>query len=170
MEQGKVIVRSSLEKEDFKKYLVIDIFSVNKIIAVFLISCVVSVSLNYVSKTLDTMHVVRYFAIFFGIVMLMRLLRMLGMYRGIGKMYDEGKLEGHNIYSFADDSLTIQNSAQKGSTVIKYEQIGTVKITKDFVLMYANAKQCSVIRIKDVEDMNRFTEFLQQKFGKKLKK
>jgi len=105
---------------------------------IFLISCIVTLSLNYVNHTMSINTIVKYFAIFFGIVMIMRVVQVYSMYYGIAKMYDKSELRGHN----------------------------SVISTKDFILLYATARQCSVIRKKDVENIDEFLIYLQDKFKK----
>ena len=161
MKSTDFVIRSSLEKEDYKKYLFIDMFDFRKIFMIFLISCIVTLSLNYVNHTMSINTIVKYFAIFFGIVMIMRVVQVYSMYYGIAKMYDKGELRGHNT-----DELTIQNSAKNGSVTLKYDIFNSVISTKDFILLYATARQCSVIRKKDVENIDEFLIYLQDKFKK----
>lgn len=166
MKNTDFVIRSSLDKEDYKKYLFIDMFELRKIFMIFVIACIVTLSLNYVNHTMNLYNIVEYFAIFFCIVIVMRVVQVYTMYYGIARMYDKGDLKGYNIYSFHEDELTIQNSSQNGSATLKYDIFHTVRQTKDFILLYATARQCSVIRKKDVENIDEFVIYLKNKFKK----
>lgn len=170
MKQSEFVVRTSMELDDYKKFLFIDKFQREKVIIYAVISIFVSLIVNYINKTMNATSFIKYFAIFFLVFMLVRLLKIWSTYQGIKKMQRLNQLGYTNIFSFKEQDLTIQNSKIDGSTNIKYKDIGFVKETKDFILLYVTPKQCSAIRKKDVTDINAFIEFLTEKFAENFKK
>ena len=63
----------------------------------------------------------------------------------------------------------MENKELKSTGELKYSQFYALMETKDYFIFYLTMNQASLIRKKDVDDLNTFKEFLVEKFGNKYK-
>ncbi|AUS98650.1 hypothetical protein CDQ84_18515 [Clostridium thermosuccinogenes] len=74
-----------------------------------------------------------------------------------------------NTLKFYDDRIVMENEALKSKGELRYDQFYAVMESKDYFIFYLTANQASLIRKKDVDNLNDFKEFIVGKFQGRYK-
>ena len=81
-----------------------------------------------------------------------------------------GTIDSLNTLKFFSDKVFMENKAVKSTGELKYNQFYAVLESKDYFIFYFTAYQASLIRKKDVDNLNDLTEYLINIFGNKYRK
>ncbi len=63
----------------------------------------------------------------------------------------------------------MENEALKSTGELKYNQFFAVMESKDYFIFYLTVNQASLVRKKDIDNLNAFKEFIIGKFKSKYK-
>jgi hypothetical protein len=66
--------------------------------------------------------------------------------------------------------MVIENESLKSSGEMKYDQFYYLMESKDYFIFYLTANQASLIRKKDVDNLEGFKEFIVGKFESKYRR
>jgi succinate dehydrogenase flavin-adding protein (antitoxin of CptAB toxin-antitoxin module) len=64
----------------------------------------------------------------------------------------------------------MENKELKSTGELKYNQFFALMESKDYFIFYLTVNQASLVRKKDVDNLNDFKEFIVEKFGSKYKR
>jgi len=170
MEQPKMVINTIMTKEDYRKFLYIATFRRNKFIIPFigLISLIGSiiVSLDSYSFIKLVASWIFLFALAIGIV----LFKVERKNAQRIKTDKTGTFDSINTLKFYDDRIIMENEALKSKGELKYSQFYALMESKDYFIFYLTANQASLIRKRDIDDLNTFREFIINKFENKYKR
>jgi len=71
---------------------------------------------------------------------------------------------------FYDDRIVMENDELKSKSGLKYSQFFTLVKSKNYFIFYYSAHKVSLIRKKDIKNLDAFREFIVEKFKGKYKK
>ena len=170
MEQPKMVINTIMTKDDYRKFLYIATFRRNKFIIPFigLISLIGSIivsldSYNFIKLVVSWIFL---FALAIGIV----LFKVERKNAQRIKTDKTGTFDSINTLKFYDDRIVMKNEALKSKGELKYSQFYALMESKDYFIFYLTANQASLIRKRDIDDLNTFREFIINKFENKYKR
>ena len=170
MEQPKMVINTIMTKEDYRKFLYIATFRRNKFIIPFigLISLIGSIIVSLDSYSFIKLVVswIFLFALAIGIV----LFKVERKNAQRIKTDKTGTFDSINTLKFYDDRIIMENEALKSKGELKYSQFYALMESKDYFIFYLTANQASLIRKRDIDDLNTFREFIINKFENKYKR
>jgi hypothetical protein len=171
MEQPKIVVNTTMSKEDYRKFLYIATFRRNKAIIPFLvlISLIGSIIISLESGSLNYIKLIISWILLFALAIIVVIFKVEKRNAQRIKTDKTGTFDSINTLKFYDDRLVMENKGLKSSGELKYSQFYALMETKDYFIFYLTMNQASLIRKKDVDDLNTFKEFLVEKFGNKYK-
>ena len=170
--EKRLSIKTHMEKEDYKKFLYsITFFKSTKSIGFLLaIALVGAILLTIDSTGFNIVKFLGYFALLLFIGLISIILKIEKLNKSRIKS-DEGLLfNSVNELNFYDDYIQVNNEAFEGDSKIPYEIISKVSETKDFYLIYLNKNQASVIRKKDIDEIeeNLLRGILKEKLSDKV--
>jgi len=80
-----------------------------------------------------------------------------------------GAFDSINTLKFYDDRIVMENKALKSTGELKYNQFFALMESKDYFIFYLTVNQASLVRKKDIDNLNDFKEFIIEKFGSRYK-
>ena len=81
-----------------------------------------------------------------------------------------GTFDSVNTLEFYDDRMVAENKELKSTGQLKYDQFYALMESKDYFIFYLTLNQASLVRKKDIDDLDTFKEFIVEKFGDRYKK
>ncbi len=167
MEEPKIIVNTTMTKEDYRKFLYLATFKRNKLIIPFLllISLLGSVIVSYDKGNFLWCKLIISWIFLFALAIVVVILKVESKNKQRIKTDKTGSFDSVNTLKFYDDKIVIENNALKSTGELKYNQFYTVVESKDYFIFYLTANQASLIRKKDVENLQDFKEFILGKFA-----
>ncbi|MGI6373583.1 MAG: YcxB family protein [Caldicoprobacterales bacterium] len=171
MEQPKIVVNTTMSKEDYRKFLYIATFRRNKVIIplLVLISLIGSIIISLESGSLNYIKLIISWILLFALAIIVVIFKVEKRNAQRIKTDKTGTFDSINTLKFYDDRLVMENKELKSTGELKYSQFYALMETKDYFIFYFTMNQASLIRKKDVDDLNSFKEFLVEKFGNKYK-
>ena len=173
MEQPKIIVNTTMSKEDYRKFLYIAAFKRNKAVLPLLglIALLGGIILGLDSSghfnlTRFLVGWVALFALVLAVVVFKVEMRAAQRV----KTDKTGTFDSINTLKFYDDRMAIENKALKATGELKYGQFYALMESKDYFIFYLNQNQASLVRKKDIDDPGAFREFIVEKYGGRYKR
>ncbi|WP_249168688.1 YcxB family protein [Alkaliphilus sp. B6464] len=74
------------------------------------------------------------------------------------------------VLEFYDDKVVFGNESLNSKGELRYEQFFQLLESKDYFIFYLNVNQASLVRKKDVKDIEKFKSFIIPKFENRFKK
>lgn len=171
MEQPKIIINTTMSKEDYRKFLYIATFRRNKVIIPLLglISLVGSIIVSLDSGYLNFIKLIISWIVLFalGITVVLFKVEMRNAQRI--KTDKTGAFDSINTLKFYDDRIVMENKALKSTGELKYSQFFALMESKDYFIFYLTINQASLVRKKDIDNPGAFKEFIVEKFRNKYK-
>ncbi|NLV36981.1 MAG: YcxB family protein [Clostridiaceae bacterium] len=81
-----------------------------------------------------------------------------------------GAFDSVSTLKFYDDRMVMENESLKSSSELKYDQFFALMESKDYFIFYLTVNQASLIRKKDVDNLEVFKVFIVDKFNSRYKK
>lgn len=171
---GQIIytIRTIMEKEDYRKFLYIATFRRNYLvipmIAVMALAGAVLSAWSYGKVTL--LFVFSFWVLLFCVsigVICFKVERKNKRRISTDKTKTFGSV---TILKFFDNYLVMETPATKGKNTLNYDQFYKLIESKDYFIFYFNANMASLLRKKDISNLEEFQTFIKTKFGKKFKK
>jgi len=171
LEEAKIIIDTTMSKEDYRKFLYIATFKRNKVIIPMLglISLVGSMILSLDSGNLNLIKLIISWVLLFTLAIIVVLFKVERRNAQRIKTDKTGTFDSINTLKFYDDKIVMDNKALKSTGELKYNQFFALMESKDYFIFYLTINQASLVRKKDVDNLNAFREFVVEKFGSKYK-
>jgi len=171
MEEAKIIITTTMSKEDYRKFLYIATFRRNKVIIPMLglISLVGSMIVSLDSGNFNLIKLIVSWILLFALAIIVVLFKVERRNAQRIKTDKTGAFDSINTLKFYDDRIVMENKALKSTGELKYSQFFALMESKDYFIFYLTVNQASLVRKKDVDNLNAFKEFIVEKFGSKYK-
>lgn len=171
MEQPKIIINTTMSKEDYRRFLYIATFRKNKLIIPFLslISLVGSILISFERGSFSFNRFIISWILLFALAIAVILFKVERKNVQRIKTDKTGTFDSVNTLKFYDDRIIMENKSLKSTGELKYNQFFAVMESKDYFIFYLTANQASLIRKKDVENLKEFKEFIIEKFKNRYK-
>lgn len=78
-----------------------------------------------------------------------------------------GTFGSKSILSFFEDKLTFETPALNSTGTLTYTQVYRLMESKDYFIFYITYNQATLLRKKDIGDVQKFREFIVSKFAEK---
>jgi len=172
MEEPKIIVNTIMSKEDYRKFLYIAAFKRNKFIIpmLCLIALFGGIIISFDNDALDLAKLVISWILLFALAINVAVLKVERRYAQRIKTDKTGTFDSVNTLKFYDDKIVIENQALKSTGELKYDQFFALMESKDYFIFYLTANQASLVRKRDIDDLNAFKEFIIEKFKGRYKR
>jgi len=171
MEEPKIIVNTTMSKEDYKKFLYIATFKRSKFVITYLIliSLIGSIIISFRNGSFSFVQMIISWILLFVLAIAVVLFKIERKNAQRIKTDKTGTFDSVNTLKFYDDRIVMENNALKSTGELKYNQFFAVMESKDYFIFYFTVNQASLIRKKDVDNLDEFKEFIIEKFGDKYK-
>lgn len=163
----KFLIKTTMTKEDYKRFLYLAIFKKNKAIfpVIGLIALAGSLIISLDSQPFNWVKFIIGWALFFLLAIVIIVLKVEMKKAKRIKTDQTGTFDSINSLKFYDDRLVMENEELKSKGELSYSQFFCLMESKDYFIFYYSANQASLIRKKDIEDLNKFKEFILEKFA-----
>ncbi|WP_367565977.1 YcxB family protein [Lacrimispora sp.] len=171
MEEIKYIIRTTMEKEDYRKFLYLATFCRNKMVIPLIASIAFAGSLliNW------NLHLLNWVAITLSWVFLFALAIITVCFM-VERKNKPGVTSEHtrtfdslNILKFYEEKVVMENDLLKSTGELKYTQFFSVIESKNYFIFYLTVNQAFPIRKKDVDSPDAFKQFVMKVFNDKYK-
>lgn len=171
MEEPKIIVNTTMSREDYRKFLFIATFRRNKFVVPFigLISLIASLIVSFEYGVLDFTRLIISWVILFSTAIAVVVLKVERKNAQRIKTDKTGAFDSINTLKFYDDRIVFENEELKSTGELKYSQFYALLESKNYFIFYLTINQASLVRKKDVDNLSDFREFIVKKFGNKYK-
>jgi len=172
MEQPKFIINTTMSKEDYRKFLYIATFRRNKITIplIGLISLFGSLLITLNKGSIDFIRLAINWILLFAFAIGITLFKIERKNAQRIKTDKTGSFDSINTLKFYKDRIVMENEQLNSKGELKYNQFFALMESKDYFIFYLTMNQASLVRKKDVEDINAFREFIVGKFKGKYKR
>ena len=171
MEQPKIIINTTMTKEDYRKFLYIATFRRNKAILplIGLVSMVGGIIISLDGSFDYSKFIISWIFLFsFSVGVVLFKVERKNAQRV--KTDKTGAFDSINTLNFYDDRIVMENKELKSTGELKYDQFFYLMESKDYFIFYLTVNQASLVRKKDIDDLHAFKEFIVEKFRGKYKK
>ncbi|MET3617777.1 hypothetical protein ABID14_001411 [Peptoniphilus olsenii] len=137
---------------------------------ILFISLIGAVFIGYNGGIFD---IFRFFISWASLFILTILVIMIQIKHKNSQIFKANKLndkENINTFNFYENELVFRNNATKTDFKISYDKIYYLVENKDFFIFYFNKNQTSFLNKRDIEDINKFKNFICPKFKNNYKK
>lgn len=171
MEEAKIIINTTMSREDYRKFLYIATFRRNKVIIPMLglISLVGSMIVSLDSGNLNLIKLIVSWILLFTLAIIVVIFKVERKNAQRIKTDKTGAFDSINTLKFYDDRIVMENKALKSTGELKYNQFFALMESKDYFIFYLTVNQASLVRKKDIDNLNDFKEFIIEKFGSRYK-
>ncbi|NMB08653.1 MAG: YcxB family protein [Tissierellia bacterium] len=167
-------VKTSMEKEDYRKFLYTATFLRSKIIIPFIliIAALAAAFLAYGENQFSKTKFVIMWIVLAGMAFLTIIFKVERKNNQRIKTDKTGVFNSEETLDFYKDFLIIKSSVFEGESKINYSQLYQVLESKDYFINYFNVNQASLIRKKDIdaETIEKLRILYQEKMGEKYRK
>jgi len=166
MEEPKIIINTSMSKEDYRKFLYIATFKRNKLVIPLLglISLAGSLIISFDNGSFSLIRLIISWISLYALSISVIIIKVERKNTKRVKTDKTGTFDSINTLKFFDDKIVMENKSLKSIGELNYSQFYTVMESKDYFIFYLTANQASLIRKKDVDNLNEFTDFILKKF------
>ncbi|MBM7686016.1 MAG: hypothetical protein PWP07_214 [Epulopiscium sp.] len=171
MEQPKITIHTTMSKEDYRKFLYIATFRRNKAIIPFIafLALIGSTIVSLDNGQFNFIKLIISWIFLFALAIVVVIFKVERKNAQRIKTDKTGAFDSINTLKFYEDRLVIENEGLKSTGELKYDQFFALMETKDYFIFYLTGNQASLVRKKDVEDLNAFREFIIKKFEGRYK-
>lgn len=165
MEQAKFIIQSTIEKQDYRKFLYYATFLRNKTILpmISLLALAGSAFLAFSKDPFSPMELVVGWIFLFVLAIGVVIYRVERQNKSRISTDKTGTFGTWKRYKFYEDKIIIENDALKGSVEFSYDKIHQLLDTKEYFIFYITANEATLIRkadLKSAEEVAALKEFL----------
>lgn len=162
---------TTMEKEDYKKFLYTATFKRNKFVIplialiAMLGSLIVAFDNGIFNLTVFFICLIFMFILAIGVVCF----KVERRNNQRIKTDKTGTFASKSILSFFEDKLIFETPALNSTGTLAYNQIYKLMESKEYFIFYITYNQATLLRKKDMNDIERFREFIVSKFNGKYK-
>lgn len=166
MNEPQITVNTIMTKEDYKKFLYIATFRRNKLVLPLLgfIALVASVILSFNDGHFNPTLLIFSWIFLFGLSIAVVMFKVERKNAQRIKTDQTGTFDSINTIKFCDDRIVMENASLKSTGELKYNQFYALLESKDYFIFYWSLNQASLIRKKDVQDVEVLKTFLSKHF------
>jgi len=171
MEEPKIIINTVMTKEDYRKFLYIATFRRSKLTIpmIALISLLGSLMINLGDGHFSLAKLLISWLFLLALAIAVVLFKVERKNAQRIKTDKTGAFDSVNTLKFYDDRIIMENETLKSTGELKYDQFYAVMESKDYFIFYFTVNQASLVRKKDIDDLNAFREFIVEKFINKYR-
>ncbi|MGI6423791.1 MAG: YcxB family protein [Tepidanaerobacteraceae bacterium] len=171
MEQPKIIINTTMSKEDYRKFLYIATFKRNKFVIpiVGFISLLGSIVITFDNGGFNSIKLIISWILLFALAIVAVIFKVEKKNAQRIKTDKTGTFDSINNLKFYEDRIVMENEELKSKGELKYNQFFALMESKDYFIFYLTANQASLVRKKDVDDLNAFKDFIVEKFKGRYK-
>lgn len=81
-----------------------------------------------------------------------------------------GTFQNKSILTFYDDHMVTQTPSLQASCTLQYDQFYEILESKEYLIFYLSQNQASILRKKDIPNLNTFLPFLSKQFPCRYKR
>jgi len=172
MEQPKIIINTTMTKEDYRKFLYIATFKKNKLVLplIGLIALAGSVIISFGSFGFSFMRLIISWILLYALAIAVVIIKVERKNAKRVKTDRTGTFDSVNTLKFYDDRIVMENESLKSTGELKYDQFYALIESKDYFIFYWTANQASLIRKKDIDNLKEFKDFIAEKFKTNYKR
>jgi hypothetical protein len=172
MEEPVFIINTTMSKEDYRKFLYIATFKRNKFMIPFI--CLIALLGGIIISFQDGIFNLAQFLISWFLLFILAIGVVLFKVERKNsqriKTDQTGTFDSINTLRFFQDRIVMENKSLKSYGELKYEQFYTIIESKDYFIFYFTANQASLVRAKDVENLDEFRKFIIGVFADRYRK
>lgn len=172
MDEPKYIIKTTMEKEDYRKFLYWATFRKNIMFIPMLaiLALAGSLLLKRELSSLNWITVAIYWLFLFALAIAVVCFKVERKYRLRINSDKTGTFSSPNVLKFYEDKVIMENDFLKSTGELKYSQFFYVRESNDYIIFYLTTNQASLIRKKDVDSLDTFKQFLMKVFIDKYKR
>ena len=172
MEQAKFIINTTMTKEDYRKFLYIATFRRNKVIIplLVLISFIASVLISLDSEGINFLQLIISWILLFVLAIVVVIFKVESRNARRVRTDKTGSFDSVNTLKFFEDKIVMENNALRSTGELKYDQFFALMESKEYFIFYLTVNQASLIRKKDIDNLNDFKNFIVEKFSNNYKR
>lgn len=172
MQEPQIVINTSMEKEDYRKFLYIATFKKKKFTVplLCLISLFASMIIGFDNGYFHLTRFIVSWIFLTALAIVVIIFKIERQYSQRVKTDKTGTFESMSTFKFYEDRIVMENETLKSTGELKYNQFFAVLESKDYFIFYLTANQASLIRKKDVTNLDEFKAFVAGKFKTKYKK
>lgn len=172
MDKARFVINTSMSKEDYRKFLYIATFRRNKVILpmMALFALIGSIIINLDNGNFNYIKLVINWILLFALAIVVVIIKVERRNSNRIKTDKTGTFDSINTLKFYDDRMIMENETLKSTGELKYNQYFAVMESKDYFIFYFTVNQASLIRKKDIDNLNDFRDFILETFKGKYKK
>lgn len=165
------LIKTIMEKEDYKKFLYMATFRKNKFVIplVLLISLIGSLIVNLDNDYFNLFTLVINWAFMFALAIGVLCFKVERKNKQRLSTDKTGTFGSETFLKFYNDKVVIENKSLNSTGELQYEQFFQLLESKDYFIFYLNIDQASLVRKKDIENIKEFKNFIIQKFENRYK-
>jgi hypothetical protein len=171
VEQPKIIINTTMSKEDYRKFLYIATFKRNKFVIpiVGFISLLGSIVITFDNGGFNSIKLIISWILLFALAIVAVIFKVEKKNAQRIKTDKTGTFDSISNLKFYEDRIVMENEELKSKGELKYNQFFALMESKDYFIFYLTANQASLVRKKDVDDLNAFKDFIVEKFKGRYK-
>lgn len=172
MEEPKIVINTTMSKEDYRKFLYIATFKRRKLTIplLALISLLASLMISFESANINLAKFIISWIALFTLAVAVVVFKVERRNVQRIKTDKTGAFDSINTLKFYEDRIVFENKELKSTGELKYSQFYALLESKDYFIFYLTVNQASFVRKKDLDNISVFKEFLVEKFGEKFKR
>ena len=171
MDEIKYTIRTTMEKQDYRKFLYLATFCRNKMVIPMIASIALAGSLlmNWNQHSFNWISIAISWMLLFALAIVIVCFKVERKNKLRVTSDHTGTFGSLNVLKFYEDKVVMENDSLKSTGELKYSQFFSVIESKDYFIFYLTANQASLIRKKDVNSPDTFKKFLTEVFNDKYK-
>ena len=135
-----------------------------------LMTLVASIIINLESEGINPVKFIISWILLFALAIIVLLIKIERKNAQRIKTDKTGAFNSINTLKFFDDKLVMENDALRSTGELKYDQFYALRESRDYFIFYWTANQASLIRKKDVDNLNSFRDYIIEKFKGRYKR
>ncbi|RDU24396.1 YcxB family protein [Anaerosacchariphilus polymeriproducens] len=159
-------VKTTMEKEDYKKFLYIAIFCKNKLLVpvIILLTIIGSLIINYS----NLLAIILTWILLFVLSIASLCFMVVTKNKQRLKSNKAGEFGSFIVWKYYDEKIIMENEVFH-ATEMRYDQIYQLLESKDYFIFYLTKNQASLVRKRDFKQVSDFKEFIISKFENNYK-
>lgn len=169
--QPLMIINTIMTEKDYRNFLYLITFRKKKYVIPLLglltaaLSLLISFEYGHFNPARFVLGWVFLFALAVGAIVF----KVERRYRQRIKTDRTGTFGSTNVLKFYEDKIATESSSPKAAGELAYNQFYAVLESKEYFIFYLTSAQASLIRKKDIVDLQRFKALIADKFAGKYK-
>ncbi len=167
MAEPNFLIKTKMEKADYRKFLYIATFRRNKFALplIAFIALIGSVVANWASSHFNVLEVILTWIFMCALAIAAVCFKVERKNKQRISTDQTGTFESINVLQFYEDKVVMENESLHSTGELQYEQFFQLLESKDYFIFYLTIHQASLVRKKDIDHCLEFKRFLTSKFA-----